>query len=174
MKLRFLPYCLLIVTLTSRGLLAQGFNQASVTGHVIAEVVNAFSAVETSQMNFGRFSPGPYGGEIVLTPQGTISVLGSVARSGGIHNAASFFLSGDGHSTFSITLPQSAVLTNIADSRTLRLKNWVSSPGAGPAAGSLLGGPQTVYVGATLEVGPLAENPVGIYTGSYTITFDFN
>jgi hypothetical protein len=32
----------------------------------------------------------------------------------------------------------------------------------------------TVYVGATLDVGTLNDNPVGIYTGSYTITFDFN
>jgi len=35
-------------------------------------------------------------------------------------------------------------------------------------------GAQTVYVGATLKVGSLIDNPVGIYTGTYTITFDFN
>jgi len=29
-------------------------------------------------------------------------------------------------------------------------------------------------VGATLKVGTLTDNPAGIYTGTYTITFDFN
>jgi hypothetical protein len=56
----------------------------------------------------------------------------------------------------------------------MRLKNWVSVPSSGLAAGNMQDGAQTVYVGATLEVGPLAENPVGIYTGSYSITFEFN
>ena len=156
-------------------LTAQIPNQASVTGHVFAEVVVAFSAVETSQMNFGRFSPGPYGGEIILTPQGTVSVMGSVARGSGMHNAASFYLTGDNSATFSINLPKaSAILTSTSDSKTMLVKNWVSSPAPGPGAGTLQNGVQSVYVGATLEVGTMYDNPVGIYTGTYTITFDFN
>lgn len=42
------------------------------------------------------------------------------------------------------------------------------------ATGMLQGGFQIVYVGATLKVGTIEDNPVGIYTGSYMITFDFN
>lgn len=173
MKLELL-ISLLFLALPS-GVLAQGFNQANVTGHISAEIVNSFSAVESSQMNFGRFSPGTYGGEIILTPQGTISVLGSVARSGGLHNSASFFLSGDSYTTFSITLPSDAtVLTSTSDAKTMRVKNWVSTPAPGAGAGSFNNGAQTVYIGATLEVGSINDNPVGIYTGSYMITFDFN
>jgi hypothetical protein len=176
MKQKLLSYCLLfLVTISANRLKAQSYNQASVPGHVFAEIVAAFSAIETSQMNFGRFSPGSYGGEIILTPQGTISVLGSVAKSGGLHNAASFFLSGAIYTAFSVSLPKtSTVLTNNADAKTLRVKNWVSVPSPGASAGTLQNGAQTVYVGATLEVGTLNDNPVGIYTGSYTITFDFN
>jgi len=37
----------------------------------------------------------------------------------------------------------------------------------------LQGGFQTVLVGATLKIGTLNDNPVGVYTGTYTITFDF-
>jgi len=149
--------------------------QASVTGYIVAEIIPMFSAVETSQMNFGRFSPGPYGGEIILTPQGTISLVGSIAKGGGIHNAASFSLTGDNSTTFSINLPKSStILTNTSDAKTMIVKNWVSIPAPGPGAGTLKGGIQTVYVGATLEVGTINDNPVGIYTGSYTITFDFN
>ena len=52
--------------------------------------------------------------------------------------------------------------------------NWVSVPSPGVGTGMLQGGYQVVYVGATLNVGTLLDNPVGIYTGTYIITFDFN
>jgi Domain of unknown function (DUF4402) len=177
MKKQVLSYfgLILVLSLAVSRLQAQSPNQASTTGHVFAEVIAAFSAVETSQMNFGRFSPGPYGGQLILTPQGTVSVMGSVVEGSGIHNAASFYVSGDSYTSFSISLPKSsATLTNTSDAKTMIVSNWVSVPSPGPGGGTLQDGFQTVYVGATLEVGTLNDNPVGIYTGSYTITFDFN
>lgn len=154
---------------------AQSPQQASTTGHVFAEVIAGFSSIETSQMNFGRFSPGPYGGQIILTPQGSLSVMGSVVKGSGIHNAASFYVTGDSYTSFSISLPKlPATLTNTTNAKTMLVTNWVSVPSPGPGGGTLEDGFQTVYVGATLEVGMLSDNPVGIYTGTYTITFDFN
>ena len=135
MKKQFLSYCglLLLLTFTGSRLQAQNPLQASVAGHIYAEVVASFSAVETSQMNFGRFSPGPYGGQIILTPQGTISVLGSVAKGNGLHNAASFFVSGDSYTAFSINLPKTpATLTCTTDAKTMVVKDWVSVPSPGP------------------------------------------
>ncbi|MFO7574302.1 MAG: DUF4402 domain-containing protein [Bacteroidales bacterium] len=176
MKKQVLVYFVLILSVFyGKGLQAQNTNQASVTGRIFAEVISAFSAVETSQMNFGRFSPGPYGGKIILTPQGTISVLGSVVKGSGLHNAASFYVTGDSYANFSVSLPDSpATLTNTASARTMKVSDWISVPSPGPGAGTLQDGYQTVYVGATLEVGTLNDNPVGLYTGTYTITFDFN
>jgi hypothetical protein len=149
--------------------------QATATGHISAEIITVLSAVESSQLNFGRFSPGPYGGEIILTPQGSISVLGSVSKGSGLHNAASFYLTGDNSTTFSVNLPSSpATITCTTEARSMVVKDWVSVPSPGPGAGTLKNGAQTVYIGATLEVGTLNDNPVGIYTGTYTVTFDFN
>jgi hypothetical protein len=166
---------LLLLSITGNRLQAQSPQQASVTGHVFAEVIAGFSAIETSQMNFGRFSPGPYGGQIILTPQGTVSVMGSVVEGSGIHNSASFYVTGDSYTSFSISLPKSpATLTNTSNAKTMLVTNWASVPSPGPGAGTLQDGFQTVFLGATLEVGTLNDNPVGIYTGSYTITFDFN
>ena len=154
---------------------AQNPQQASTTGHVFAEVIAGFSSIETSQMNFGRFSPGPYGGQIILTPQGSVSVMGSVVKGSGIHNAASFYVTGNSYTSFSISLPKSpAILTNTTNAKTMLVSNWVSVPSPGPGGGTLEDGFQTVYIGATLEVGMLSDNPVGIYTGTYTVTFDFN
>jgi hypothetical protein len=156
-------------------LLCQTTPQVSTTGRIIAEVISVFAASETSQMNFGRFSPGPAGGEIILTPLSTVSVLGSIFKGVGTNNAASFYVTGDADAAFTITLPGSpVVLTNTLNAKTMKVENWISIPSSGVGAGKLQDGFQTVYVGATLKVGTIYDNPVGIYTGTYTITFDFN
>jgi hypothetical protein len=157
------------------GVTAQVTPPVSATGHVTAEIVPIFSASETAQMNFGKFSPGPQGGEIILTPESTVSVLGSIFKGSGIHNAASFYVSGDVDAAYTITLPAGPiVLTNLSNARTMKIENWVSLPAPGTGAGRLQDGFQIVYIGATLKVGTLYDNPVGIYTGTYTISFDFN
>jgi hypothetical protein len=164
-----------LLFITGGRVAAQVTPPVSATGHIIAEIIPVFSATETAQMNFGRFAPGPQGGEIVLTPESTISVLGTVYKGTGIHNAASFYVSGDIDAAYSITLPADpVVLTNISNSKTVRVEDWMSVPAPGPGSGMLQNGYQEVYVGATLKVGSLADNPIGIYTGTYTITFDFN
>ncbi|HUX57423.1 MAG TPA: DUF4402 domain-containing protein [Bacteroidales bacterium] len=164
-----------LFNITGGRLIAQVTTPVNATGHIIAEIIPVFSASETSQMNFGRFAPGPQGGEIILTPENTISVLGSVYKGVGTHNAASFYVSGDVNAAYSITLPASPViLTHIGNIKTMLVKDWVSIPSPGLGAGMLQDGFQNVYVGATLKVGTLYDNPVGIYTGSYIITFDFN
>jgi len=90
-------------------LFAQSASAVSATGHVFAEVIPIFTASETSQLNFGKFSPGLQGGEIVLSPESTVSILGSVYKGTGLHNAASFSISGDVDATFSVTLPATPV-----------------------------------------------------------------
>jgi hypothetical protein len=101
--------------------------------------------------------------------------LGSVFKGSGLHNAASFYVSGDIDASFSIALPSNpVVLTHIGSAKTMIVENWSSIPAPGTGTGKLQNGFQTVYIGATLKVGTLMDNPVGIYTGSYTITFEFN
>lgn len=154
---------------------AQTGQEVTVTGHITAEVIPVFSASETSQLNFGKFSPGHQGGELILTPQSTISVLGSVYTGSGLHNAACFFITGAEDAAFSISLPSEPVLlTNEKNSKTIVVKDWLSAPAQGTGTGMLRNGFQEVYIGATLKVGTLLDNPVGRYTGSYNITFDFN
>lgn len=174
-RLRTVFFSLLLLFVTSgRGLFAQSAPPGSATGHVIAEVIPVFSATETSQLNFGRFSPGPEGGKIILTPQNTLSVVGSIFKGPGAFNAASFYVTGDSDGAYSITLPAGPViLKHTSDAKTMIIDNWVSVPVAGTGTGKLQNGFQTVFVGATLNVGSLKDNPVGIYTGSYNITFDF-
>lgn len=172
-RLLFSLICLLLVT--GGRVFAQAMPPVSATGHVIAEIIPVFSASETSQLNFGKFSPGPQGGMIILNPQSTISVIGSVFKGIGSHNAASFYVTGDANAAYSISLPTSPViLTHTSNAKTMLIQDWVSEPEQGIGTGTLQEGFQVVYVGATLKVGTLYDNPVGIYTGTYTVTFDFN
>lgn len=172
-KLFYSLVCLFLMT--GGRLFSQATPPATATGHILAEIIPVFAATETAQMNFGRFAPGPQGGEIILTPESTISVLGSVYKGPGSHNAASFYVTGDVDASFTISLPAvPVVLTNIMTAKTMNVENWMSIPSPGSGAGKLQNGFQVVYVGATLKVGTLQDNPVGIYTGTYTITFDFN
>jgi hypothetical protein len=174
-RIRNLIFCITFIFISIPGINAQFASSASATGHVIAEVIPVFSATETAQMNFGRFSPGPAGGEIILTPESTVSVLGSVYSGTGTHNAASFYISGDAGASFTVTLPNDpVVLRHTSSAKTMVIDDWVSNPVGGIGAGILHEGSKVVYVGATLKVGRLEDNPVGIYAGTYTITFDFN
>jgi hypothetical protein len=166
-------FCLLVIP--SGAAVAQTAPPASVTGHITAEVITMLAAVETSQLNFGKFSPGPQGGELMVTPENTISVLGSVWPGSGTHNAASFYVTGDPGIAYTVTLPSAPVtITHMGTARTMTVEDWRSVPAPTPGAGMLEDGSQTVYVGATLKVGTLNDNPVGVYTGTYKITFDFN
>lgn len=166
----FIVYLLTFVTVNG-----QSTMQASATGRVTAEVISAFSAIETSQLYFGKFSPGPQGGEIILTPDNTISVLGSVYTGTGTHNAASFYVTGDTDAAFSITLPsEPSELLSTTNAKRMLVSNWISYPVEGVGTGRLEKGSQTVYIGATLLVGTIDDNPPGIYTGTYLISFDFN
>jgi hypothetical protein len=174
-RLRILIFCLIFIFISVSGIKAQSAPTTSATGHVTAEVIPVFSATETSQLNFGRFSPGPQGGEILLTPESTISVVGSVFAGSGLHNAASFYVSGDEDASFTITLPDNpVVLRHVSSAKTMVIENWISNPGTGTGAGILQDGFQVVNVGATLKVGTLNDNPVGVYAGTYNVTFDFN
>ncbi len=168
--------CSLIVLLFGPGIYLSGqLATASATGDIFAEVIPVFSARETAQMNFGKFSPGPQGGEIILTPESTIFTLGSVFKGPGTHNAASFYVSGDVDASYSISLPEEpVVLTHVSSAKTMVVDEWMSIPSSGTGTGLLQNGFQVVYVGATLKIGTLNNNPVGVYKGSYIITFDFN
>ena len=149
--------------------------QATLTAQVFAEVIPALTATEISQLNFGRFSPETQGGAVLVTPEGSRSVTGTVALSGGTHNPASFYITGEGGATFSIMLPAGpAVLTNTNNSKTMQVTNWISNPSQGIGVGLLTQGSQEVKISATLMVGSMEDNPVGIYTGTYAITFGYN
>ena len=154
---------------------SRAFSQASVTAQAFAEVISALTATETSQLNFGKFSPEVHGGKVIVTPEGTRTTLGSVILSGGVANSGIFYITGAPDAAFSIQLPTGpAILTHQNSSKTMIVSNWMSYPKAGNGTGTLANGQQFVYLGATLNVGSMIDNPVGLYSGAFTLTFAYN
>jgi hypothetical protein len=149
--------------------------QVNAKAQVYAEVIAALTANETSQLNFGRFSPETSGGEVLVTPQGTRTSDGTVILVSGTHNSGTFYITGESDASFSIALPTGPVtITNMNNSKTMIVTGWKSVPPAGVGTGTLRGGSEIVSIGATLQVGTANDNPTGIYKGTYTITFDYN
>ena len=153
----------------------QVWAQTSVTSQAYAEIIAALTATENSQLNFGRFYPGVSGGEVIISPDGVKSAQGSVMLSGGTSSPGRFTITGAPDATFSIQLPEGPVqLVHQGSSQTLTVNQWTSDPPAGFSSGTLNEGSEIVSIGASLVVGSIENNPVGIYTGSFSLTFAYN
>jgi len=149
--------------------------QQNVAAKAYAEVISALTATETSQLNFGRFSPEIQGGQVTVAPDGLRTANGSVILSGGTPQSGVFYITGAPEATFSVQLPAApAILTHQSSNKTMVVTNWISTPMPGNATGVLVNGQQFVHLGATLLVGSILDNPVGLYSGSYTVTFAYN
>ncbi|MGE5424275.1 MAG: DUF4402 domain-containing protein [Syntrophothermus sp.] len=149
--------------------------QVSAEGMIFAEIIPALTATETAQLNFGRFSPTTQGGKVILSPDGSRMSTGTVVLTQGPHQSARFYVTGEDNAAYSITLPpQPTTLMNVNNSKSIIVSDYVSTPGQGAGTGLLAGGAQEVRVGATLNVGPVEQNPVGLYSGTFIIRFDYN
>jgi len=136
---------------------------AQVTGTATgsATIITPISITKTVDMNFGSIAVGTTLGNVVLAPDGTRSKIGGVTLPAvtGTVSAASFTVNGLGTSTFSITLP--TTYTNTSGVNTMSIDTFTSTPSG---SGSLVGGTQTIKVGATLDVA--ASQPAGTYTNA--------
>ncbi|MBN2634995.1 MAG: DUF4402 domain-containing protein [Prolixibacteraceae bacterium] len=167
---RYIVFTLLISSLV----LGKVWSQESVSAEVFAEVIEALAANEDESLNFGRFTPGNNGGAIVITPDGLRSVRGTVIAAGSGYSAGRFLVEGDPGASFTIRLPEeAAVLVHQQSGKTMQVEGWVSDPPSGDAA-TLTDGSRLVSIGATLTVGSVDENPVGVYAGSFVLTFAYN
>jgi hypothetical protein len=86
----------------------------------------------------------------------------------GTVSAAEFTVTGANATTYAITLPSSTTITS--SSNTMTLDTYLTNIGTtGTLSGS---GTQSFYVGSTLHVA--AAQPAGSYTGSFSVTVNYN
>lgn len=123
----------------------------------------------TQPLSFGTFVAGA--GSVTLQPSGARSTTGSViALATDPGHAAQFSVSGDASAAYAITLPGNGTVVLSNGSSNMPVNGFVSSPASG---GTLSGdGTSIVNVGATLEVAD-GQAP-GAYSGSFTVTINYN
>ena len=150
-------------------------SQSSVTAQAFAEAIEALSATETDQLNFGRFSTETNGGNIIISPDGNRSSQGSVILVSGPHSPGKFQITGAPEASFVIQLPDGpSPLIHQGSNKTMFVEGWVSDPPVGEGPATLTNGTRLVSIGATLSVGSYDENPVGMYSGTFQLTFAYN
>jgi glycine/D-amino acid oxidase-like deaminating enzyme len=149
--------------------------QASVTSQVFAEVVESLAAQEMQQLHFGRFSPEASGGQVVVTPDGNRIAQGSVVLASGGFAPGLFTINGAPLANFLIQLPPGpAILTHQGSGNIMVVDQWTSDPPATTETSTQANGAQQVSIGATLSVGNIQDNPAGVYTGTFQLTFAYN
>jgi spore coat protein U-like protein len=144
---------------------------ASSTSTATATVVAPIAISQTAALNFGRFSTPAGGSAGTVTIQA--SAAGTRSSTGGTvlvtsvaGNSGVYAVTGEGALTYAITNPTATTLTG--DGAAMAVTFTTSPSGTG----ALTAGAQTLYVGGTLTVG--AVQTAGAYTGSYTVTVEYN
>jgi len=144
---------------------AQGAS-ATTPNSVGATIVTPIGLVAGASLQFGSLS-NTTAGTVVITPAGGRSVTGSVTATG-TASAAAFTVTGGSTSTYTITLPASA--STLSDgTHTMTVDTWTSNPSG---TGTLSSGSQALAVGGTLHLA--LSQGVGIYTGSFSVTVNYN
>ena len=145
-----------------------------VTATATAELVEALSAEEVDQLNFGKFIAGASGGTIAVanTLAGAVTTTGTVATiGGGAPSSASFDISGLASQTVEVTLPANGSV-NLSHETSSDVMNVASFTVSASTLTLSSTGDATVYVGATLTV-PNSGVAVGVYSGTYPVTFAY-
>ena len=129
-------------------------------------------AIQNNQeLSFGSFVAGS-GGSVTVSTSGARSASGGVLlipSSAGA--AAQFTVSGDANATYTIQLPGNDFVKLSGPGGDMFINEFTGSPSG--AAGQLsAGGSQSLSVGGTLNVAS-GQSP-GEYSGSFTVTVDYN
>lgn len=151
------------------GFSAASYAQSSATATATATLVTPIAISKSVDMDFGTVAASSTAGTVVLGTDDVATPSGGVSLPGGTPTAAQFSVTGEGTSTFSISLPSSITLASGTDELI------VDAFGSVPATtGTLTAGAATVKVGATLNVP--ANAPAGTYTNTtdLTVTVNYN
>lgn len=156
-KHQIIIYKLLIIAIAlirfSVNLFAQDFDCASAT----AEIVAAISITKDVDMNFGLVVSSGSAGTVELGTDGSRTPTNVTLQSGGNVSTAEFTVSGEDGYTYNVILPSSVTIISGTDG--MIVDDFISNPTEDE--GDLTGGTETLFVGATLNVG--INQPSGVY-----------
>ncbi|MBC9930577.1 DUF4402 domain-containing protein [Chitinophaga qingshengii] len=121
---------------------------------------------------FGAFFQGLSGGTVIIYPDGSRSVTGSITQAnlGYPFSPAIFEIVANRGTLVSILNGPDVLLTG-SNGGTLSLHVGAASTGSSFVTSATPPAQNTVKIGGTLTVGSPAANPSGSYSGIFTVTF---
>lgn len=144
---------------------------ADANGTASATIVTALTVSNDTNLQFGSVAATTTAGTVVMgTASDTPTTYSNVVAQAGTTTRGAITVTGLAGATYSTTLPTSVTLSGsgTAAGNNMTVDGWAST-----ADGTIdAGGSDTVHVGATLQVG--ASQVAGPYSGSYTVTFNYN
>jgi Domain of unknown function (DUF4402) len=151
--------------------------QVTKTATATANIVTPISLNKTFDMNFGNVAVSSTAGTVVLpaaagAPSRTLTGGVTLPTINGTVTAAAFAVGGEPSYTYAITIPSTDLTITNGASNTMIVNAFVCSLGA---TGTLDGtGAQTLYIGATLNVG--ASQASGSYVSGtpFSVTVNYN
>jgi len=171
----------LLAALATAGILGISYGATAATVNTATATANIASAMtlsETSGLNFGFFSYAAAGDNRVVDAVDPAAATktdsaGITDTNGGVGFAAGVFaVGGSNNLQYAVTLPAAAVtITDPVSTNTLSVSAFTHSCNAFPTC-TLVTGSDTLYVGATVTV-PLGTEVAGTYSGTYTVSVDY-
>lgn len=147
-------------------------SSSTVSGSAQAVILTPLTIAPINALRFGQLTRPTAAGTVVMSPSGTITTTGGVITSTAIaqttpRGPGTFAVVGEAGRAFSVSLPTVVILRQ--GTRNMRLtafrSNWT--------AGAVFSASRTfaLSVGATLNV--RANQAIGTYTGTYTVTVTY-
>jgi hypothetical protein len=178
-------FCALIVAAALAPLPAAAQQRAVGQAVSRGEILDPMTLNNDADMDFGRIVPGTANGTVVMTPNGSSTVASCTTTSGIVRtgNCRAAFFDGNVPFIFNLQITKPAgnqvTLTGPAGA-TIRLHDFTFAKGTGLMLGGsltdpnylVIGGAFSVYVGGTIDVARTQR--AGIYTGNFTLTFNYN
>ena len=157
-----------ILTALTTGVNAQSTATASTT----AVLVTPISVAKTTDMHFGTVAASATAGTVVLDYANGRTATGGVTlpAGGATPTTGVFTVTGQGSSTFSISIPSTLTLTS-GGGATMNVSSITCEQGT---SGTLSSGTKAINIGATLNVG--AAQLAGTYTNAsgLLVTVNYN
>jgi hypothetical protein len=153
-----------------------GGTNGSNTGSATANVFRAISISKTADLAFGKIiRPSTGAGTVSLSAAGvrTVTGTGALAFASPAPTRATFTVGGEGGQAVTVTIPTTFTMTSGANTLTV---TTASTGGGAQTLSSTLGNagsnPTAIAVGGSFPMS--SATPTGAYTGTFTVTVQYN
>jgi hypothetical protein len=144
---------------------ATSANAATATANATANIVQAITITETSDLDFATIVPGAAASTVQVSTGG-VRTCGAGLTCSGTHTAGAFTVTGTANQPVAYGVDASTTLTSGANSMSLTGLTLSAATGTLSA-----GGTDTFTVGGTLNVG--ASQAAGVYNGTYNVSANY-